>query len=74
MTLQLADLLPSAVVTVMVAVPFLTPVMVADRPLPLTLTMLLSLLLQVTFWLDAPEGLMVAFSFMLLPTFREATV
>ena len=68
-TSQLAVLLPSCVVTVMVAVPAATAVTV---PLS-TVTILLSLLLQVTFLLLALSGFTVAVRVSLSPTVRESS-
>ena len=69
--LQVAVLPPSAVFTVMVAVP---PFFAVTRPLFETLATVLSLLLQVTLWFVALLGLMVAVSCRVSPLFMVAEV
>jgi hypothetical protein len=59
-TEQVFVLLPSSVVTVIVAVPAALAVIVAVRPLPVTAATLLLLLVQVTFLLVASLGAIVA--------------
>jgi hypothetical protein len=65
-TEQVAVLLPSAVVTVIVALPADMAVTIP----PETVAMVLLLLLHVTFWLVALEGLMVAVKVSVPPTVR----
>jgi hypothetical protein len=69
-TEQVAVLLPSCVVTVMVAVPSATAVTVADRPLPDTDATELLLLDHVTFLFVALLGAMVAVRLSVAPTLR----
>jgi len=69
-TAQVAVLLPSSVVTVMVAVPSATAVTVADRPLPDTDATELLLLDHVTFLLVALLGATVAVRLSVAPTVR----
>jgi hypothetical protein len=64
-TAQVAVLLPSAVVTVMVAFPTAMPV---TNPLDDTVAMELVLLLHVTFWLVALAGAILAVKVSVLPT------
>ena len=70
-TAHVAVLFPSAVFTVIVALPALTPVI---TPLALTFATLALLLDQVTFLFDASLGLTVAVSVLVDPTFSVAEV
>jgi hypothetical protein len=66
-TTQVDVLLPSAVVTVIVALPAVTAV---TKPLDDTVAIEVALLLHDTFWLVALEGAMVAVNVSALPTVR----
>jgi hypothetical protein len=71
-TAHVAVLLPSAVVAVIVAVPFDTALTVTESPVPLTVAMALSLLVHVTFLFVAFDGWIVAVSVSLSPTEMSA--
>lgn len=70
-TVQVAVLLPSTVLTVIVAVPAATAV---TRPLLFTEAILLLLLLQVTFLLVAFDGAMVGVNCSVLPAVNEVEI
>ena len=71
--LQVAVLFPSTVFAVIIEVPTVAPTTVQVKPLLFNVTLLL-LQLQVTVLFVALDGVIVAVSVTLLPTFNEAVV